>query len=148
MDASDFTSVLGKLDTSSEVKGLFKKLGVKKKLKPPRGEPTAALSLYDRGVMLSFLELDEKSSELKFNSVRFYAAIDKFTAFPGELPKGVKLSDTRKEVRAKLGAPTHQVDEFNIEHWYLPTHHAMIRYRKDGTIGHFLWGLPGTPPED
>jgi hypothetical protein len=141
MDASQFDAALGLLEDSQEVIQLLKDLGVTTKLKlGPEGY--TKLELLEKGVELAFVPAESKSSLLRFDSVRFYTAQDDFSEFSGQLPRGLKFSDTQTEVRGKLGTPTQSIDKYRLDNYRWPDRFASVKYRKAGSIAHLLWSLP------
>ena len=146
MDASQFDAAMGKLEDSPEVIQLLKDLGVTKKLKLGSDGYTT-LDLNDKGVTLSFVPAEPKSSKLRFNSVTFYTNVEDYTEFPGALPRGLTFSDTKVEVRSKLGAPTKSIEKYGIDNWNWSDRFVSARYRKAGTISNLLWSTPEPAPE-
>jgi len=133
MDAEDFMRVLGKTDDSPEIAKLLSDYGVKKKPRIPLDEDEVMIELKKQGVVLVFERTTEpKSSKIQLAGVQLYSDAEKgYRNFPGKLPRGLKLSDTRSEVLKKLGKPTKSRAALKIDIWKYADHRIAVEYAKD-----------------
>jgi hypothetical protein len=130
MDASRFEKCIGKPEESPEVNKLLRDLGVTKRLKPKRGEDTE-LELPKLGLDIAFRQADPKSSKLVLSGVEFLAGGDGDEQFAGALPGGLKFSDSKQDVYAKLGEPTRAMAEkLRMDHWVVDGIQITVSYAR------------------
>jgi len=137
MDSKDFIASLRKPDDSPEVSRLLNALAVTKKLKMPKDDIEARVSLPKNGVTLIFKPEGPKSSRLVLAAVQFYSDAEKgYTIFPGALPDKLSFSDKQADVIRKLGKPTESKKAFRLDRWRYKDTVWTIKYAKDdGRIG-------------
>lgn len=92
-------SLLGAPASDARVQELIE-LGSGKPPKVKRGDDTAWVQLESLGIELVF------TRDLCLNNITFYGeGDDTYSAFAGELPRGITLASTRAELATMLGAP-------------------------------------------
>lgn len=97
-----------------QVEDLLSQLNISSKPKLKRGDDTTYLSNHELGVELTFKDaesLEQPRREypdgaLVLSNIRFYGVpTGSFSAFKGELPRGIKFGTKRKELLSTLGEP-------------------------------------------
>jgi len=133
MDAEGFVPFLGKTDASPEVAKLLASLGVKKQPKLKKGDLYVYVQLPKNGLVLVFRESDDpKTSQIFLAGVQLYSeAEDGFKNFAGKLPGGVVFSDTKAEVRKKLGKPTRSKEQLRTDYWEKKGHVLSVEYTRE-----------------
>jgi hypothetical protein len=69
------------------------------------------------------------NGELLFTQVYFYAGFDDVAQYSGELPFGVRWSDSREEVRARLSELAHTLHSSDVsDAWDVPGYRMTVHY--------------------
>lgn len=132
MQSNDFIAAIGKPEESPEVQAIFATLGITKKLKMPKDDIEARVSLPKKGLDLIFEPEGPKSSRLLFTAVQFYSAMESgYTAFAGALPGGLTFADRQTEALAKLGKPVESKKLFRLDRWKPKGLKMTVEYGKD-----------------
>ena len=154
MDAFQIEQCIGKLEDSVEVSQLLKELGVTKKLKPNGAEDTV-VKLESLGLRLTFQRATPKTSQLKLLGVQFVTEGNGFKAYAGALPWGLKWSDSKQDVYAKLGKPMPLDDDdddddedidMRIDNWVKSGVQATVKYSLDHS--ELKWVILAIPYEE
>jgi hypothetical protein len=132
MDAEEFIGAVGKTDDAPEVVKLLAKLKAPRKPKLKSGELYDHMKFPKEGFVLVFRESeDPKTSQVVLADVQIYsAAKGGFSAFSGKLPDGLVFSDTRTEVRKKLGKPSRSKAQLNKDFWDRKGYIETIQYEQ------------------
>jgi len=140
MNSEDFTRCIGKPEDAPEVQQMLAAVGVKKKLRVPKGDIEARIDMEKKGLALIFEPEERKSSRLILTSVQFYSdAEEDFSTFPGTLPRGLEFTDSQTEVHAKLGKPDDDRMDMNFEAWNWGELELTVEY----TLDHKRIGMIG-----
>ncbi len=124
----DPLSLLGRPSDSPEIQDLLRQAGVKDpKLK--KGEVRDWLDLNDMGLALVFTdeafltgekELAIGEGALILTSITFHSGGDPaFSAFAGNLPLGVKFTQSQSDLAAKLGVPERSNPRRRQDRWMI-----------------------------
>jgi len=136
VQAVEWISLLGKSTEDIGIKKLLADLNIKKQPRAKRDDPCAYVTLKKAGWGMAFEDEDyllkndvEHYGEGKMilTALFFYPEGNTigYGGFTGELMNGVKLSDTRDEIRRKIGEP-------------------QAKYEKDGILGNERWDFGDT----
>ena len=129
MDAHRFEACIGSQETSPEIEKLLADLGASGKLRATE-DGYAIVRKPELGLMLTFLPVDSKSSWFKLAQVEFFSDIeDDYKPYVGVLPGGLEWSDAPDAVRRKLGPPTEQDEDLDIDFWLRGSHQLNVSYR-------------------
>lgn len=133
MNAEEFIPYIGKTDDSTEVQELLSRLGTTRKPKLKKGELYDHTKFLKQGFVLVFRESeDPKTSQLVLADVQIFSDAEHgFKSFDGELPGGIVFSDTRAEVRKKLGKPTRSKDMLRKDFWDKKGYIRTVQYARD-----------------
>ena len=118
MDSKDFLACLRKTENSPEVVHILSGMGVKKKLKVPKGDTEARVDLEKQGLTMIFLPKGPKDSELVLVAVQFFSEEEEdYSTYKGDLPYKINFTDDQAEVRKKLGSPSRTKDFLARDFW-------------------------------
>lgn len=126
MTGDDFVARLRRFDDSPEVLAMLADLKVSKKPKMSSGDIDARIN--KKGLSLVFEPEGPKTSRLVFTAVQFEEG------YEGELPRGLSLTYTRTQVRAKLGLPTDVYDDYNMDLWKSDDLQLSVDYSDDDDV--------------
>lgn len=90
------------------------------------GDPRLTGLQQQQGASLTFEEREIHESKRVIYTVDALVAVRLTTAFPGALPAGLTFTDTRAEVRAKLGMPA--ASEPSWDRYDHPGHSVRVQY--------------------
>jgi len=131
MDSQDFVACIGKPEDAPEVQRMLAAVGVTTKLKMPKDDIEARLSLTKQGLTLIFKPEGPKSSRLIFNAVMFVSdAEEGYSTYAGVLPDGLLFSDTARGAHAKLGTPSISKPKLRRDIWERAGMRLSINYAK------------------
>lgn len=130
-------SLLKKPSDSLEIQDLLRQGGVKDpKLK--KGDVRAWVDLNKLGVALVFVDeayytgrddLAVGEGALILNSITFHSSDNPdFTAFAGDLPLGVKFSQSQSDLLAKLGEPEWSNPRLRKDRWLVDGTRYLVKY--------------------
>jgi len=116
-----------------------------KKLKMPKDDIDARLSLPRSRPLAGFQAGGPKTSKLALVSVPLYSDAEKgYTGFRGELPGKLLFSDTQAEARRRLGTPAESKKQFRLDRWKLDGIVVTVQFAKEKDPGQMI-GLSRPP---
>jgi hypothetical protein len=144
MESNELIGLFGARADSAQVEAFFKRAGVAKRPKLPKGEYNAYLEFEKKGVALLFqdeamLKDEDKpvgTGPLIFAGAFFYSeGHEDYSQYQGELPEGLEFSDSRDTVVEKLGPSDWQDDDdgdIYRERWDRPDYKLLLDYAAGG----------------
>jgi hypothetical protein len=132
MDSKEFIACIGKPEDAPEVQRVLAGIGFTKKLKMPKDDIDARVTMPQMGLSLVFKPEGPKSSRLVLNAAQFISDTEKGNmSFPGALPAKLVFSDGQVEARVKLGKPFDTKPALRRDIWKLENLNLAIKYSKD-----------------
>ena len=127
IQTAEFTNAIGKQADTEVVKSLLRKLGVERRITIGVDETDIYINHTDAGVSLLFESESYVSAKHHvgfpsdapvLTAIFLYGPDhDEFSAYEGDLPGGLLLSDSREQARSKLGTSAKFNADRNSEFW-------------------------------
>lgn len=137
-----FLPLLGAESTDDRLVALLEQLGVRRRPEKPhpfKSPYEVLFRLSRQGLCLAFQDrayIENRSprqwgkSELRLCGVTATSAIEgQFLPYPGEMPHGISLSDTREQVRARMSPHADGLHAYRRDCWWLGERYLSVTYQ-------------------